>query len=367
VQRGKILDRNNTIITETLGESGSLQRVLHYPTLSAVVGYSNANYGQGGLEASLDSILRGVEGNDPAKVLSTRLLSAQYPAGADIRLSLDVNLQLIADDLLKGQTGSIIMLNAESGEVMVMATSPTFDANQLEENWESWKTNPSSPLLNRATQGQYPAGNATGGLILARMLTTKTLPSIAPENEWSTDIQKTLYCAKNPGSEPSWENLIISGCNRSFNMLKYYLGSTNLTKLYQQFGLYTQPNLAIAEPTPAADLNVADTAADDVNGLLVSPLQLAAAYGALSNGGHSITPTLAMAFSYGDDHWNLFSSDSAPAALPDLDTAQSAALLTSSTLPGWSLTSTSLTETGKINWFIAGTPSDWKGTPLVMV
>ncbi len=367
VQRGKILDRNNTVIAETVGESGSLQRVLHFPTLSALVGYTDSNYGQGGLEASLDSILRGVEGNDPAKVLSTRLLTAQYPAGADIRLSLDVKLQLIADDLLKDQTGSIVMLNAESGEVMAMATSPTFDANNLEENWDSWKTDPSSPLLNRATQGQYPAGNATGGLILSRLLTTKSLPSLGPEKEWSTDLQNNLYCAQNPGSEPTWEELIISGCNRSFNMLKYYLGSANLTKLYQEFGLYTQPELSIAETTPEADESSAKSAVDDQTDLLISPLQMAAAYSALSNGGHSISPNLATAFSYGQDHWILIPSDSAPVALPGLDTAQSTAMLTSSTLPGWSLASTGLTESGKVNWFIAGTPSEWKGTPVVMV
>ncbi len=367
VIRGKILDRNNTVIAETIGESGSLQRVLHFPTLSSVVGYSNSNYGQGGLEASLDSFLRGVEGNDPTKVLLSRLLTAQYPVGADIRLSLDVNLQLIADDLLKGQTGSVVMLNAESGEVMVMATSPTFDANTLEDNWENWKTDPSSPLLNRSTQGQYPAGTATGGLLLSGLLASKNLPAISPEQEWSTDSQNILYCTQNPGLDPSWERLIISGCNRSFNMLKYYLGSNTLTNIYQNFGLYTQPELTITETTPTVDDSIDKSKADDANDLLDSPLQLAAAYAALSNGGHSVAPILATAFTYGDDHWNLFPSDSAPAALPGLDTAQSASLLASSTLPGWSLASTGLTESGKVNWFIAGTPAEWKGTPVVMV
>jgi cell division protein FtsW (lipid II flippase) len=365
VQRGKILDRKNVIIAETVGESGNLERVLHFPTLSSVVGYSNASYGQGGLEASLDSILRGVEGNNPVTVFNNRLLNSQYPVGADIRLSLDTNLQLIADDLLKDKTGSIVMLNAQSGEVMVMATSPTFDSNALEENWETWKSDPTSPLLNRATQGQYPASNATAGLMLARLLADQRLPSFAPEQEWSTDIQNSLYCAQTPGSEAGWGELIISGCNRSFNMLEYYLGLDNKLDLYQELGLFSQPELSIADSISTETSKTAPK--QEGRNLLVSPLQMAAAYAALSNGGKVVSPLLATAFSYNDDQWSLFSTDSTPTTLPGMDTAQSASILASTTLPGWSLVSTGLTESGKVNWFIAGTPVDWKGTPVVLV
>lgn len=367
VQRGKILDRNNTIIAETVGDSGSLQRELYFPTLSSVVGYTNSNYGQGGIEASLDSFLRGVEGNDPSKVLLSRLLSAQYPIGADIRLSLDVNLQLVADDLLKGHTGALVMLNAESGEVMVMSTSPTFDANTLEENWETWKSDPSSPLLNRATQGQYPAGNATGGLLLSKMLASQTLPGIAPEQKWSTDPHNKYFCAQNPGSEPSWSDQIKSGCNRAFNMLEYYLGQKTITNLFQESGLYSQPEISIAEPTPNSEDTLDNSSSKSSSVLLISPIQMAGAYASLSNGGHNVSPILATAYSYGDDRWDLFPTNEVPTALTGMNTALSASSLASSTLPGWSLVSTGLTETGNVNWFIAGTPAEWKGTPVVLV
>jgi len=367
VQRGKILDRNNAIIAETVGDSGSLQRVLHFPTLSSVVGYTNSNYGQGGLEASLDSILRGVEGNNPTNVFISRLLTAQYPVGADIRLSLDVNLQLVADDLLKGQTGALVMLNSKSGEVLVMSTSPTFIANTLEENWDSWKSDPSSPLLNRATQGLYPAGNATGGLLLSRLLASQNLPALQPDLEWSTDPLNPLYCAQTPGSDPTWGDLIAAGCSRSFNMLKYYLGKNTVNDLYQESGLYSQPELTISDPTPVVGHSTASASADGSSELLVSPLQMAAAYAALTNGGYSVSPVLATAFSYGNDQWNLFQTDKAPAALTAMDTAQSASTLADASLPGWSLVSTGLTASGKVSWFIAGTPTEWKGTPVVLV
>ena len=58
VKRGMVLDRNNTVLAETVGLPGTYERVLFYPSLSAIIGYSNSNYGQGGLEASLDSVLR---------------------------------------------------------------------------------------------------------------------------------------------------------------------------------------------------------------------------------------------------------------------------------------------------------------------
>lgn len=368
VQRGKILDRNNTIIAETIGESGNLQRVLHYPTLSSIVGYTNSNYGQGGLEASLDSILRGVEDNDPSKVILSRLLTAQYPVGADIRLSLNINLQSVADDLLAGQTGALVMLNAESGEVMVLSTAPTFNANSLEENWETWKQDSTAPLLDRATQGQYPTGNATGGLLLSKLLGTDTLPAFPPGQEWSSLPQDLLYCAQNPGKDPAWSDLVISGCNRSFNMLLDFLGTNKFFDLYEELGFLAQSESSMTETSPTTSNNFADQLSiENINSVLVSPLQMAAAYASLSNGGHTVSPILATAYSYGNDQWNLFAAENQTKALTGMNTAQSVSLLASPSLPGWSLVSTAINESGNVNWFTAGTPQEWKGTPIVMV
>jgi hypothetical protein len=159
VPRGNLLDRRAIPIAETTGQTGDLVRVVRYPHLGSIIGYSHPIYGQSGLEASLDPILRGVQGNDPLTIWWNHLLYGQPPPGLDIRLTLDINLQLTADELLTGHTGALILLNAENGEILVMASHPTFDPNELENQWDGLIQDPQSPLLNRATQGRYPTGD----------------------------------------------------------------------------------------------------------------------------------------------------------------------------------------------------------------
>lgn len=363
VQRGKIFDRNNTILAESIGVAGDLSRVLYFPSLSSVVGYTNSHYGQGGLEASLDSILRGVDGNDPLTIFSTRLLSAQYPVGADIRLSLDVELQEKADALMSGKTGAAVMINADTGEILLMSTSPTFDANALEDNWETWKSSSSAPLLNRATQGKYPAGSATSGLLYARFISTRSLPPVITNVEWSSDLQSRVLCAVDPGMDSSWANLVTSGCTQSTAMLEYYLGTDEVENIYRQMGFFDDSSLSVIED----ETTLSNFTKGKDNELLVSPLQMAVAYAVLSNGGYKITPQLAMAYRYQEIDWVLLSSEVTSTAVPEMEILQTSLALANSALPGWSITSATENQTGRLDWFIAGTQADWRGTPIVLV
>jgi len=159
VQRGSLLDRLGMPIAETTGQTGDYVRSMHYPDLGSVIGYSHPVYGQSGLEASLDPILRGEEGTDPITKWWNQLLYGQPPPGLDVRLTLDLELQRTADELLTGQVGGLLLLNAENGEILVMASHPTYDPNQLEAQWDDLVQDPQSPLLNRVIQGIYPTGD----------------------------------------------------------------------------------------------------------------------------------------------------------------------------------------------------------------
>jgi cell division protein FtsW (lipid II flippase) len=158
VPRGAILDRNNQLIAATSGTPGDLSRQLLYPPLSPIIGYTNPVYGQSGLEASLDAYLRGLQGNPQLSIWWNHLLYGQPPPGLDVRLSLDMELQQAADQALAGRRGAIVLMDAKTGDILAMVSSPGFDANQLEAQWEALVNDPDSPLLNRATQGFYPLG-----------------------------------------------------------------------------------------------------------------------------------------------------------------------------------------------------------------
>jgi len=171
VARGAILDRNNEAITGTFGSPGEYTRQILIPSLSPVVGYTNQVYGQSGIEAGLDGYLRGESGNTPLTIWWNHILYGQPPIGLDVRLSLDIRLQQIADQALLGHVGALVLLNAESGEILVMSTSPNFDANQLEDQWDRLVADPSAPFINRASQGAYPVQQ-----VLASIFTDGSIP-----------------------------------------------------------------------------------------------------------------------------------------------------------------------------------------------
>ena len=129
-----------------------------YPHLSSIVGYTNPVYGQAGIEASLDDYLRGLAGNPASLIWWNQLLYGQPPPGLDLRLSLDVSLQEKVDESLTKHKSTVVLVSAQSGEILVMASHPTYDANQLD---ESILKDEDSPLLNRATQGSYPQGKTS--------------------------------------------------------------------------------------------------------------------------------------------------------------------------------------------------------------
>lgn len=159
VKRGAILDRNNRTINQSIGPVGDLKRWTEYPPLSNVVGYTNPRYGQAGLEASLDDYLRGLRGNPGFNIWLDHLLYGQPPPGLDVRLTIDLSLQRQVDALMEGHIGAAVVIDASNGEILAMASHPTFDANHLDEAWDELVNDPNAPLLNRAVLGRYPIGD----------------------------------------------------------------------------------------------------------------------------------------------------------------------------------------------------------------
>jgi cell division protein FtsW (lipid II flippase) len=157
VMRGTIFDRNTHPINQTIHQAGNLSRVYLYPALSPVIGFSNPVYAQTGLEQSLDDLLRGLTGHPAEVVAWEHFLYGTPPPGVDARLSIDLDLQRKADEMLGDHSGAIVLINAATGEILAMASHPTFDANRIEEIGEALLTDVSTPLINRAAQGQYPA------------------------------------------------------------------------------------------------------------------------------------------------------------------------------------------------------------------
>jgi cell division protein FtsW (lipid II flippase) len=379
VRRGSILDRRNMPISETAGSTGDLSRRILAPDLSAVVGYTDPVYGQTGLEASMDDTLRGLQGNPGLTVWWNHLLYGQPPAGLDIRTSLDLKLQALADDQMGSHTGALILINAETGEILAMASHPTFDANQLEQNWEKLVKDPRAPLLNRAAMGLYPSGASLGPILMAAV-TAEGEPPALPGNlsfQWEG---KNLDCAIAP-TEQSWKAALTGGCPGAAADLGEALGKDRLLHLLQALGFYNTPQLhipAASAERPAgltdpasAVLGLSPTSESDIpsnQALSVSPLQMAYAAAALS--AHGVRPPayLVTGVNSPESGWVILPAiDSAVEVIMPAAANVTARLLTPEGQDTWQTTATAPNGPGKtITWFLSGTQPDWEGTPLAL-
>ena len=311
VLRGELVDKNNQPINITTGESGSYIREYLYPELAPITGYTHPVFGQAGLEASLDQYLRGLQGNPTSLILWNQLIYGTPPPGLDVRLSIDLALQRKADQYLGDHRGAILLLNAETGEVLVMASHPTFDPNNLSEEGDTLLQDQNSPLLNRATQGLYPIGSAVLPLVEAQF----------------------------GGETPSGQGL------RAF---------------YEELGLYRPP---ISDMPVLAD----DTDASPEL-LRVSPLQVGVAAAALSYGGVLPAPRIATAVNTAEQGWVVFPAMDQPREVLQAGTANEAALsLVQNGNPYWSHSGLGSLEESIVTWSLAGTLPDWQGAPLVLV
>lgn len=370
VLRGAILDRSNDPINASTGSAGDLMRRTFYPDLSNIAGYTNPTYGQSGLEASLDSNLRGLGGNPGLLVWWNHLLYGQPPPGLDVRLSLDLELQRIVDEKLGDHDGALVLLNAQSGEILAMASHPTFDANRLEENWEELIQDENSPLFNRAVDGLYSPGAALGPMILAEASGIGELPDIPQDLSYSLN-GLSLDCALSP-SEQTWSTVVGNGCPHPVANLGRELGSSTLSQLFQALGLYTSPLLRLPATSSIPDELDLDPAQAALGaGLQVSPLQMALAGATLSAGGVRPAPVLVTAVNTPQEGWVILSALDEPAKVLSPEAANLTARgMAVGNSPFWQSIAISPPNTDNQKatgiWHLAGTLPEVKGTPLTL-
>ncbi len=233
VRRGSILDRNNQVVNYTQGVTGEYSRLTRYPDLGPVVGYTDPVYGQAGLEASLDDWLRGMQGNPDSTIWWSHLLYGQPPPGLDVRTTLDLDLQTLADEALGDHTGSVVILDAQDGQILAMASHPTFNPNNLAEKFENLVSQSVPALVNRTTQGLYPSGGVFGAMLLALGIDRDTISSIAPELDQDSP---DLSCALDTSPE-SLAEAIRQGCQSHVLELANEIGAQALVEYLDRSGI----------------------------------------------------------------------------------------------------------------------------------
>src|SRR5260370_11185255 len=125
--------------------------------------------GKTGLEKQYNDTLMGVDGMRRAIVNSVgrevgRLTETEAIPGKPVQLTIDYDLQVVAEQALQGRKGSIVVLNPRNGEVLAMVSRPAPDPNEFavriqRDQWQRLNDDPDVPLLNRSIQAQLAPGS----------------------------------------------------------------------------------------------------------------------------------------------------------------------------------------------------------------
>ncbi len=152
--------------------------------------------GRSGVEATYDALLRGTDGSRDIIVDSHgrelgHLGQELAIPGKDLRLTIDLDIQMAAEKALEGKVGAIVAMDPHTGEILAMASRPTFDPNQfsvrLTKNyWNEILNNPDHPLLNKTIQAQLAPGS-----------TFKIIMSLAGLQE---NVAQTMHVGCNGGA-----------------------------------------------------------------------------------------------------------------------------------------------------------------------
>lgn len=141
--------------------------------------------GKFGIERQYNDVLMGVDG-ERQEVVDSRgkvrtVLGTKFAVpGKDLRLSIDLDLQVVAELAMEGKDGAVVALDPRTGEILAMVSRPTFDPNVFAggintADWAAIAQNPAKPMLNRAIQGQLAPGSTFKPMMALMGLETGTI------------------------------------------------------------------------------------------------------------------------------------------------------------------------------------------------
>ncbi len=274
--------------------------------------------GKSGVEQYYEDILQGTPGEEAVEVdaRGRRLGSIGYmrpTPGEDLHLTLDLGAQRLAAELMAGRRGAVFAMDVKNGDVKVLCSSPSFDANPLAwgvspSEWSRLLSDPARPMMNRVISGTYPPGS-----------TFKVVPAFAALAEGKITARTSWNCsgALRVGNRifRCWNRTghgsrnVITGLRDSCDVFFYQTGLRtgidNLVKWGSHFGVGRATGIDLPGEVNG---NIAgsewkmlrigekwypgDTAnyAIGQGYLLLTPIQLAVIYAAIANGGYRVTP-----------------------------------------------------------------------------
>ena len=291
------------------------RRYPYGPLAAHVVGYSTVGRSRTGLERSLNDFLTAAN-SSLSTVLDKTLdeLRGKPVQGNDVVTTLDLDAQEVANEALGRNCGAVVALDPRTGKLLVMASSPGFDPNLVEENFGQIEAitaecEPAAPLLNRASAGLYVPGSTFKVVTAAAALESKqyTPDSTFVDPGYCTVYGKRVnnFDTSRPFGTIDLTSALAYSVNSVFCNIGKKLGAKKILDTAKRFGFYERPPLET--PTdervasglyrngklfyPRVDANVdAGRMAFGQERMLVTALQNAMVAGAIGVGGRLMEP-----------------------------------------------------------------------------
>ena len=307
----------NGVLAHVIGYTGEISE-------SELDDPAYAKYNQGqiigktGIEKEYNDTLMGVDG-ERQSVVDNRgrerevLGIKDAKPGQNLQLTIDLDLQAVAELTLQGRRGAVVALDPRTGEVLAMASQPSFDPNKFavrikSSDWKELTTDPGNPLLNRAIQAQWAPGSTFKPIVALAGLESG---SIDEDTAFSCPGGATFFghyykCWSTHGGV-SLHKGIVQSCDAYFYNVGNKTGIDSLAFYATQTGLGEKsgidlPNEAAGTvPSPEWKLRnfrqkwfAGETISVSIGqgALTVTPLQIARAIGGIAMGGVWHTPHL---------------------------------------------------------------------------
>lgn len=298
ILRGGIFDTKGIALAETRSINGENRRIYPLGNCAAnLMGYRSAQYGRAGLESTYDTVLLGMEGPDKYRNTYYRLLGQNRQQGGDVVLTIDSSLQKLAEELLGTRRGAVVIMDCRTGAIRVAASSPRYDPNNLESDWNRLIQAEDAPFLNRAFQGAYPPGS------VFKLVTAAGVLASNPKEAAGTFDCPGYYIVdgykltdSGTHGQVDLDRALAVSCNTAFAQLGLVLGRDGLFHAFKSFGLDQQPlsDLGTRLCTMAAVKDMTQTELASVaigqGELLVDPLHMALVAAAIADQGRIMRP-----------------------------------------------------------------------------
>ena len=312
IDRGPIIVEKTAIASSELDDDNHYTRVYDQGSLyvSATGYFSSVGYGSTGIEAAQENVLDG----QSQTLLGQRLrnlLTGEKRQGGGVELTLRASMQEAAAAALGDRKGAVVALDAKTGAILALYSSPSFDPNALasrdagevQDAYATLDADPKNPMLNRTISERYAPGSTFKVLTAIALIENGIAnPDTRMDSPVSTTLPGTNTEVSNIESstcgdgKPTLTEAFARSCNTTFVLASEKLTTQQLTDVTKRFGFGDEQEIPLTVIPSAfpSDADSAQLAMSSIGQYTVqaTPMQMAQVAQTIANGGQMMSPYL---------------------------------------------------------------------------